>query len=455
MLKNLRRSYWLFTGFIAKHKGKIFLTSIVTAILITVLPFLAQKIPSGKPEKRIGKVGQYTLDNLPEDLQTSLSSGLTAIAPDGTATPSLAINWEAFEDGTRYVFTLNSAVKWHDGQTLQAAHISYDLKDVDKNIISADKVEFKLKEPFAPFPTAVTKPLFRKTTTISRLLKRQKYELIGTGLFEIKKVVRHGQYLNQLITESPAEKRIYKFYPSENTAITAYKLGEIDYLDAVIDPKALTAWQNTQIEAITHYDRYVAVFFNTQDGSLTDKNFRQALTYAIEDKGDDDHRALGPIHPSSWAYNSQVKPYKTDLDRAKALINKIKQDDKDFSPTIRLDTSLAYLDTAEKIKQAWEALGVTTEVRVITYQPNEYQALLVAHQIAADPDQYTMWHSTQTGSNITKLTNPKIDKLLEDGRRTLDQDQRKDIYFDFQRFLLEESPAAFLFYQTTYTISRK
>ena len=34
-------------------------------------------------------------------------------------------------------------------------------------------------------------------------------------------------------------------------------------------------------------------------------------------------------------------------------------------------------------------------------------------------------------------------------------EDRKKTYLDFQRFLLEDSPAAFLYYPTTYTIARK
>ena len=455
MLKNFRRSYWLFTGFVSKHKGKILLTALATAVGITILPQLAQKIPTGKPTQRIGRVGQYSLEKLPPDIEKRVSQGLTGIGEDGTASPSLAMNWNITDDGKRYVFTLNPDIQWHDGQTIQAAHIIYDLQDVETNIVSSNMVEFKLKEPFAPFPTALASPLFRKTTSISRLLKRQKSELLGTGEFQIKTVIRRGQYILQLDLESLTQKLRYKFYPSETSAMTAYKLGEVDYLEEITNPKVLKDWQNTHTTENVHTDRYVAVFFNTQDALLADKNFRQALTYAIPNKDPGGHRALGPLNPNSWAYNPQVKPYKTDLKRAKELITKIKAEDKEFNPTIRLDTTLAYLDTAEKIKQAWADIGVNSEVRVITYPPSEYQALLIAHQIPADPDQYTLWHSTQKDSNITKLINPKIDKLLEDGRRTMDQEQREQIYFDFQRFLLEESPAAFLFHPSTYTIFRK
>jgi len=80
--------------------------------------------------------------------------------------------------------------------------------------------------------------------------------------------------------------------------------------------------------------------------------------------------------------------------------------------------------------------------------------LLSAQDIPIDPDQYIFWHSTQANTNITGLVNAKIDKLLEDGRMEQDQEKRKKIYIDFQKRLVDELPALFLYYPTSYTVTR-
>jgi len=76
-------------------------------------------------------------------------------------------------------------------------------------------------------------------------------------------------------------------------------------------------------------------------------------------------------------------------------------------------------------------------------------------QVPSDPDQYQFWQSTQEDTNITHYTNLKIDKLLEDGRKTLDKDTRKKIYADFQRYLVDDSPVIFLYFPKAYTVERK
>ena len=453
MLRNLRRLYWLLSAFLKKYLVRILAVTGLTVFVFIALPQLIRRIPSGKPHTKIARIGQFTVRQLPLDIQRLISLGLTDLAADGTATPSLALRWEVKDAGQRYIFHLDDTVVWQDGQPFQAADVTYALKDIEQNITDSQTLEFKLKEPFAPFPQVLSTPLFRRSSTLSRIFKRPKSELIGTGEYQVNGVKQRGQFIEILDLESPEKKITYRFYTTEQAAILGFKLGEVDTIENLTDPAPLADWPNVNIEEIPHLNRYVAVFFNTQDPNLADKNLRQALTYAIPEKGGE-QRALGPIHPESWVYNPQVKEYATSQSRAKELLAEFAEEGEAVNLTIRLDTTLAYLDLAEKIKAAWEPLGITTEIRVINFLPQEYQALLAVHQIPPDPDQYTLWHSTQA-TNLTKIQSPKIDKLLEDGRTTIDRTERKEIYQDFQRFLLEESPAAFLFYQTTHTVSRK
>jgi len=58
-----------------------------------------------------------------------------------------------------------------------------------------------------------------------------------------------------------------------------------------------------------------------------------------------------------------------------------------------------------------------------------------------------LWHSTQVqNSNITGIRSPKLDKLLEDARKTSDTKGRKEQYQLFTTLLLDEAPAVFLYY---------
>ena len=171
------------------------------------------------------------------------------------------------------------------------------------------------------------------------------------------------------------------------------------------------------------------------------------MAYAINKKEIDENRAISPISEDSWAFNPQVKPYTFDAAKAKEDIKEGTQ--------ITLTTSPLLLPVADKISKDWNASGIITNIQVLSTIPDNYQALLAIFDIPEDPDQYSIWHSTQTSTNITKYSNPRIDKLLEDGRTEINLEERRKIYLDFQRFLVEDSPAIFLYYPTTYSISRK
>ncbi len=127
----------------------------------------------------------------------------------------------------------------------------------------------------------------------------------------------------------------------------------------------------------------------------------------------------------------------------------------EIEPTVKLASTPTLLPLAENIAKYWGEIGIDTSIQVSSVIPDEFQSFLAVFDIPSDPDQYSFWHSTQEQTNITEYKSPRIDKLLEDGRSELNTDERKKIYLDFQRFLVEDSPAIFLYHPKNYNIKRK
>jgi peptide/nickel transport system substrate-binding protein len=163
---------------------------------------------------------------------------------------------------------------------------------------------------------------------------------------------------------------------------------------------------------------------------------------------------MSPINASSWAYNPQVKPYTQNLDTAKSMYEKLKTANPQIDLSFILTTTPTYVDTAGQIIDAWKQIGVNAQLQIVAFpDTNEYQILLIGQQIPEDPDQYPLWHSTQS-TNISHYQSPQIDKVLEDGRREMNREKRLEIYQNFQRFLVEDCPAVFMSQLPVYTISR-
>src|SRR5260221_13518385 len=123
-------------------------------------------------------------------------------------------------------------------------------------------------------------------------------------------------------------------------------------------------------------------------------------------------------------------------------------------PEFTIHTLSKYMLAAKIVQNAWDKIGVKTKIVVVQDIPQHFQIFLGDFTVSKDPDQYTLWHSYQS-NNITNFKSPRIDKILEDGRKTLAQDERVKIYSDFQKYLLDEQPATFLYFPYLYTVTRK
>lgn len=390
----------------------------------------------------IGLEGLYTTNNLPNEISNKITYGLTTISENGKPENSpLVKNISIENDNKDYIFTFNQNLNWHNGKKFTSSDVDYQISGATITPLSENQLKISLLSPFSPLLSSLSQPIFKKG-------------LVGLGQYRVKKITYQDGYIKTLLLKSidkNKESIEYHFYPNETDVVSAFKLGNVDQIKISSLPSELTNWKNTKItKEITTNDKYIAVFLNTQ--KITNKQTRQALAYATQKAKDKNERCLGPISPTSWAYNPSVKEYAFNATRAKELFTK--GDITDFNLIVN---NRNLLSIAEEIKNNWaNILGINVSISVTSQiDTQNFDAILAYSSTTNDPDQYAFWHSTQVNTNITKLDNSRIDKLLEDGRTTFDSIERKKIYQDFQRYLLEESPAIFISYPITYNISRE
>lgn len=471
----MRKFYWYISTFFRKH-GVVVLASVIGAILLfsVFLPFVIQKI-NFKPRHYVGMVGFYTLDSLPPDVQEKLSNGLTKLDVDGSATGSLAERWTVEDDGKTYRFLMRQNILWQDGKPVTPDDLGYNFKDV-QIITNQNEIIFKLKDPFSPFPTVVSQPVFRNTTEpYLYFFKRPK--IIGTGQYQLDRYDERegGGRLTEVVLDGPQDQIVYRFYVTEADAIAGFERGEVDELPNLSSPSNLADWPNITIQKTLDKHTYLGVFFNLNDDLFKSKELRLALNYAVE-KPLDDSRANDPISPLSWAYADVSKIYDFDRERAIELLlspNGIPQVPLKFT----LTTTTNFISDAERIKSTWQQIGeeasgvcqkstdikdknlcnnlkMEVDVSVNNFpDTSNFQALLIGQTVPPDPDQYPLWHSGQP-TNFTGYRNTRIDSLLERGRQTDDQRRRIEIYTDFQQFFSEDPPVIFLKYLDRYSIER-
>ncbi len=393
--------------------------------------------------KRIGIVGEFTPTTLPISIQHQISTGLTEITSNGLLTPALALSWEVTESGKIYTFYLDKNVSWHNKKPLLANDVNYNIKRVTFSSINEHTLQASLDVPFSPFLTLVAKPIFQRG-------------LRGLGDYYVDSILLHGTNVQQLslvpFKNKELPNMLYRFYRTETQALTAFQMGDVDYIEDISDIGKVKQWPSVTVKEYAKNDRIVTLYFNVRNGIVSDKNIRQALAYAIPEF--QNPKVFSPIQQNSWAYSDKIRKYTYDRERSKKMILSAKI--ASTSASLTITTFSQYIDTAQQIAKSWNELGINTTVKVENTVPSDYQVLLSAQDIAPDPDQYQLWHSTQiqTQTNITGYSNVKIDKLLEDGRQEFDSEKRKKIYSDFQRYLTEDVPAVFLYHPKLYSIER-
>jgi peptide/nickel transport system substrate-binding protein len=439
-MPSIRYLFRLTLAFLSRFKALIAIGIGLGVFFFLILNIILPKF-GGWEVKRIGLSGRYNSTTLPNNILEMIGDGLTALDKNGNVIPNIAETWSTPDKGKTWTFKLKSGLTWQDGHAVTSKNLSYQFSDAQVSYPDNQTITFTLQNPYSAFPSVVSRPVFRSG-------------LLGTGEWKVKSLNLVSDYVDQITLENGKKQRvIYKFYPTEERLKLAFELGEVDEITNLFDSAPISSWTKVKTSKNTDKGEYAAVFFNMNDKTVGDKSVRQALSYATNKNNLGGERAISPISENSWAYNPQVKQYTYDPQKAKSMINDLAADLKN-NLNITLTTSPLLLPQAELIQKDWQAVGVKTTLQVMSNVPTSYQALLAIFDIPDDPDQYSVWHSTQTQTNITHYSNPRIDKLLEDGRTTLETRDRKQIYLDFQRFLVEDSPAMFLYYPVTFTIDR-
>ena len=450
-----RLIFWLARAYIKKW-GKIltlaFLVGIgIIAILFISKDYIIAKIPTPEKTTKIGIAGVVRTSDIPNNLPPIIldkaSRGLTKVSDTGIVLPDVAIRWEIKDDGKTYVFYLKDDIYFSDGEKLTSENINYNFKDVEVEKPKDDVIVFRLKDKYSPFlVTLANNKIFKKGN-------------IGVSNYEIIDIEENAGFVDYItLTSLVDNKNIkYDFYDTQAAVKSAYVLGEVDEIIDISDLNyaekySFSNFKNSDTKKNINDEKIVTIFLNNQDGLLSDKKLRKALAYVLPEKYSEGQRTNTAYKEAFWANTSPGK-YKKDVEYSKLLLEDSPASE-GSKLTIELKTLPQYETIARKVANDWKALGINTKIEVVAGVPTYYQAFLGEFPVLSDPDQYTLWHSSHD-TNITKYKNLRIDKLLEDGRQVIDLEERQKIYADFQKYLLDDMPAIFLYFPYTFTISRK
>jgi len=192
---------------------------------------------------------------------------------------------------------------------------------------------------------------------------------------------------------------------------------------------------------------------------------RRALAYAIDRERLVRHilRGIGTVaggvlSPLNWAYEESFEPWPYDPERAKQLLDEAGFPDPDGDgplPRFRLSFKTTNIDLrrriAEAIKEQLQKVGIELDVRSYEWaafysdiKKGSFHLYSLAWVGILDPDiLFQIFHSSSfppAGDNRGHYSNPELDRLLEQGRATNNQQERKQIYARAQKLLARDLP---------------
>lgn len=437
--KTIRLFTKLVVSYINANRKLFSLVVIASFGAIFFFPQISAILFKPKPVS-VGYVGNYTPSTLPRFIQDKISFGLTRLTTDDQATTGAAISWEATESGKVVTFHLDPNLNWHDGQKFNSSQLEYNLKGVDVAKPDGLSIKLTLKESFAPLTVLLSQPIFKNG-------------LVGLGENKVVSIKFNGRFISSLELQNlkTSQDVVYKFYPSEDILLTAFKLGSIDSAQGLKLPPSTDLAQKYRTESNIEGNTEAMIFFNTAKKPFDDKTIRQGLSYALPEVFPYGETTDSPMPKNSWAFSSASKKYTQSIATAEKFLGDTGTDSAGIKVNLLVTRGLEPI--AATIADAWNKVGVNTSVIVGDTVPLNFDAYLTYVDLPFDPDQYMLWHSTQS-TNISGYKSPKVDKLLEEGRQTLDPADRKDIYASFQKAITEDVPAIFLFYPKIYSLSK-
>jgi peptide/nickel transport system substrate-binding protein len=113
--------------------------------------------------------------------------------------------------------------------------------------------------------------------------------------------------------------------------------------------------------------------------------------------------------------------------------------------------------SCEIIQMQLKKAGIKANIRVLEWSTfihqfidkKNFEAVLLGWGLSRDPDQYSIWNSKESregGYNFISYSNKEVDKLLENGRRTFNIEERQKIYRRIHRLIHDDAPYIFLYY---------
>ena len=447
-------------------------------------------------------VGNTDLNS--SQLASVISDGLVAYDAKGDYVPMVARAWELSPDGKTLTFHLRDGVLWHDGLRVTSRDVAYTVAKVKDPATQARSwvSQFtNVAEIETPDDLTV---VVHYATTHADALEPWRVPLVPEHVASKDANFLDGDFAHHPIGCGPfrfvsynpgqsiflaafdrywggrpaLDRVIVKVISNERTAYESLLLRELDLL--VVTPDL---WRDAQTTpAAARLARFVYYRLNAwkidwnQDGAtpyFKDKRVRRALVLALDRKRFSETVVAGLARPGVSSYPPEspwtdptIVALPFDPAQSARLLDEagwrapstggIRE--KDGTPlTFTLIFPAGAQEIADRIaawmQQSLAEVGVDMKIEKLKWEAFQkrrkthvFEAAMVSTMFDMTPDRFDLYHSTANvdGFNFGSFSDAEVDRLLAEGRATVDPGARRAIYDRLQKRLDDLQPIAFL-----------
>lgn len=405
-------------------------------------------------------------------------NGLSRIDPDMTVKPDLAESWKASDDLKTWVFKLREGVKFHHGRTLDSEDVVATIKRIldpatgsraRSNLTMIESVEatgplevtMKLSLPYAGFADIFADRQLRivPKDKIAELSTHP----IGTGPFMFKswspgdrmELVKNPDYFEKGLPK--LDGVTMRIIPEAAARIAALESGSIDILwnlpyESVDKFKDHDTIRLDSVPTPT----WDGVILNNETPPFNDPRVRRALALTIDKAALVELALFGqgtptfsPLPPSHPYFNTSLKFNPPDIAQARKLMAEAgfpngfdvpMQVPQEREQRVRLGVAVRDMARAAGIRINVERVPFASYAANVAGKAQMYIDGYFARP-TVDTALYPFYHSTGSWNRqLWRYKEPRVDKILDEARRTNDDAARKKLFWEFQAVVDETVP---------------
>ncbi len=420
-------------------------------------------------------------------VSTQIYDTLVKFDDDMQLQPSIAKSWEILSD-TQFKFNLRDDVKFHNGDLLTADDVKFSIERTINSSYVANYVDFiesvekvddytviiNTKEPYAATLTTFTTP---PTSIVPKKVveadeKGFALNPVGTGPYKFVEW-KQGEYckleaFDDYFLGKPETKYvIMKVVPENSQRTILLETGEIDAAYEVLPNDISKIEDNSNLTALKElsFKSIDLELNNESDGPLSNKLVRKAISRAIDKDAivsavinNAGQSASTPVAPGLFGYNNKLPTNLYNIEEAKKLLKEAGYEN-GFDMNLWTDNNQTYLEICQIVQSQLLELGINVNIETIEYgtlltrvkdgsDPNYDASIKFFNTITGDGG-FTLYNNyyTDSVSNTSHYSNAEVDKLLLEGRSTLDENKRIEAYNGVYEILSEDVPTISFYYE--------